>query len=62
MSDPPLRQTSPCEHGVEHEFLELQEGLEFWTEKCKQPGPRGKMNYHRVTPEVYPQTVRRPRG
>lgn len=52
-----LRVTSPCEHGTDHEFLELPLGMTFTTPKCVDS--RGRHRRHEVTAELYPTTVRR---
>lgn len=60
MADPTsetLRITSPCSHGIEHEFLELKDGVEFSTRRCTDS--KGRPRSHKVTKEDYPETKRR---
>ena len=52
-----LRVTSPCEHGVHHEFLELPAGVSFATRKCVDS--KGRPRNHEVTDAKYPKKVRR---
>lgn len=59
-----LQVVSPCEHGIEHEILELpasqpekQEFVWFSTKKCVDS--KGVPREHLVTKEKYPKTVRR---
>ena len=52
-----LQVVSPCEHGIEHEILELPEFVWFSTRKCVDS--RGMPREHFVTKEKYPKTVRR---
>ncbi|MEU7814091.1 hypothetical protein [Pseudonocardia sp. NPDC049154] len=52
-----LRVVSPCEHGVEHDILELSEGAVFSFPACKDS--RGNPRYHVADATHYPRTVRR---
>jgi hypothetical protein len=53
-----LRVVSPCEHGVEHHAKELPMGvLNFSVPECRDT--KGNPRNHIVTPEKYPETVRR---
>jgi len=51
-----LRVTSPCVHGVRHEFLALPRGVVFSTRACVDS--RGNPRGHLVTAEDYPTVVR----
>ncbi|MCM3846832.1 hypothetical protein ND486_11590 [Pseudonocardia sp. DR1-2] len=52
-----LRVTSPCEHGVDHEILELIDGAAFSFPECKDS--KGKPRIHIASKEAYPETKRR---
>lgn len=52
-----LRVVSPCEHGIEHDILELANGAEFSFPQCTDS--RGKPRRHVADKEHYPNTKRR---
>lgn len=52
-----LHVTSPCEHGIKHDILELHANAHFGVRECVDS--HGRPRSHHVTAEKYPQTVRR---
>lgn len=52
-----LHVVSPCEHGIEHDILELSEGADFAVLGCRDS--KGHPRSHHVSKERYPITRRR---
>lgn len=52
-----LRVVSPCEHGVEHDILEVIDGAAFSFPQCVDS--KKKPRIHVATKENYPETKRR---
>lgn len=52
-----LRVVSPCEHGIEHDILEVVDGAEFSFPQCTDS--RGRPRRHVANEDNYPETVRR---